>query len=98
MITTKRLPVAEQRRPHERFIRGEGVSKKQIERRGSDDRLDDDLAGAKPVELLAAVEHHLQGANREAQHAEAEPVELLTCIPPGLRQEGGHPEEGKDAD
>ena len=57
-----------------------------------------DLAGAEPVELLAAVEQDLQGADREAQGAEAEPVELRTRIPPGVRQEDGHAEEGEDAD
>jgi hypothetical protein len=32
------------------------VDEKQIERRGGDDRFDQDFAGTKPVELLAAVE------------------------------------------
>ena len=62
------------------------MSKNHIERRRGDDRLDDDFAGAEPVELFAAVEQHLQGADGKAQGAEAEPIQLLTCIPPGLRQ------------
>ncbi len=61
-------------------LRGEGVDEEQVEGRGGDDRLDDDLAGAEPVELLAAVEQDLHGADRQAQGAEAEPIELRAGI------------------
>ena len=83
----REIAVAEQRRPHERLFGREGVDQEQIERRGGDDRLDDDLAGTEPVLLLAAVEHDLQRAEREAQSAEAEPIELRIGVARGLRQE-----------
>ena len=51
------------------------MDEEQIERRGGDDRLDDDLAGAEPIELFAAVEQNLRGADAEAQRTEAEPVQ-----------------------
>src|SRR5580700_2276689 len=74
------------------------MGKKQIEGGSRDNRLDDDLAGAEAVELRAAVEQHLQSADREAHRAEAEPVQFLTGVLPGLWQKSGHAEEGKDAD
>ena len=58
------------------------MDQEEVECRGRDDRLDPDLAGAEPVELLAAVEQDLKGPDRKAQRAEAEPVELLVLLRP----------------
>jgi len=55
-----------------------------IERRGGDDRLDNDLAGAEPIELLTPVEQNLQGTDCEAQSAEAEPVQFLVGVARGV--------------
>jgi len=60
------------------------VSEEQIKRRGGDDRLDDDLPGAEPIELLTAVEQNLQGADPKAERAEAEPVQLLIGVARGV--------------
>ena len=94
----REIAVAEKRRPHKGLVRGEGMDEKQIERRGGDDRFDEDFAGTKPVELLAAVEQDLQRADGEAQGTEAEPVQLRTGVSLRLRQEGDDAEEGEDAD
>src|SRR5206468_12390222 len=94
----REIAVAEKSRPHKGLVRGEGVDEKQIEGRGGDDGLDPDLAGTKPVKLLAAVEQDLERANGEAQGTESEPVQLRTGVPLGLRQEGGDAEQGKDPD
>ena len=53
----------------------EGVDDEQVEGERRQHRLDHDLGRGEPVELLAAVEHHLQRADGDAQHGEAEPVE-----------------------
>ena len=74
------------------------MDEKQIERRGGDDRFDQDFAGTKPVELLAAVEQDLKRANGEAQGTEAEPVQLRTGILLRLRQETDDAEKGEGAD
>ena len=42
------------------------MDEKQVERRGRDNGLDPDLAGAEPIELLAAVEQDLKRALRVA--------------------------------
>ena len=54
---------------------GRRVDEEEIEADDGQDRLDDDLAGVEPAELLAAVEHHLQRADAERQRQEAEPRE-----------------------
>src|SRR5258705_13638781 len=53
---SREIAIAEKRRVHKGLIRSEAVDEKQIERRGGDDRFNEDFAGTKPVELLAAVE------------------------------------------
>ena len=60
---------------HEGILRREGVDEEEVEGRRRDGRLDEDLGRGEPVELLAAVEHELQGADGDAERAEAEPVE-----------------------
>ena len=42
---------------------------------GGERGLDTDLPALEPVELLAAVEHHLEGAERDREEREAEQVE-----------------------
>ena len=63
-----------------------------------DDGLDPDLAGPKPVELLAAVEQDLQGADGETQGPETEPVQLRTGVSVGVRQESSDAEESEGSD
>ena len=67
----REIAVTEESRSHERFVRGEGVDEEHVEGRGADDRLDEDFAGTKPVELLAAVEQNLQSADAKTQRPEA---------------------------
>ena len=62
----REIAVAKHRRPHKRIIRSKHVNEEQIQSRGGNDRFDDDLAGAEPVELLAAVEHDLEAADGDA--------------------------------
>ena len=52
------------------------MNQEQIKRRRGDNGLDDDFAGAEPIELLAAIQHDLQRTDRRGSGAEAEPVEL----------------------
>jgi hypothetical protein len=54
---------------------GYGVDDKEVETEPGDGRLDPDLGRAEPILELAAVEQHLQRADRQAQHGEAEEVE-----------------------
>ena len=58
-----KIAVAEESRSHKGLVRGKSVHEKQVAGRGGDDRLDPDLVGPKPVELLAAVEQDLHGAD-----------------------------------
>src|ERR1700716_3701664 len=60
--------------------------------------LDEDLGRAEPILELAAIEHHLQRADAEAQHGEAEEVEGSVGIARGVRQERHDAEKGEDAD
>ena len=60
----------------EALLGRERVDEEDIEGGGRHDRLDEDLAGGEPVELLAAVEEDLERADGEAERAEAEPIEL----------------------
>jgi hypothetical protein len=92
------VAIAEQRWPHEGLLRGEGVHEEQVECRGTDDGLDDDLARAEPVELLATVQHDLQCGDRQAQGAETEPVQFRRGVPFFLGQKSRHAEQGEDAD
>ena len=92
------IAVAKKSLPHEGLVRGESVHEKQIEGRHGDDRFDPDLTGPKPVELLAAIEQNLHGADGQTQGAEAEQVQLCTGIPVGVGQESANAEEGKGSD
>ena len=76
----------------ERLLGGEHVHDEQIECEARHHRLDHDLARAEPVELLAAVQHHLERAGREPQHGEAVPGE------PELRPLRRLAHEQRDAD
>ena len=58
----------------------------------------DDLAGAEPVLFFAAVQQHLHGADRQAQGAETEPIEVRRGVPWRLLQESRDAEKCKDAD
>jgi len=59
---------------------------------------DHDLGRAEPVLELAAVQHHLQGADADAQCAEAEEIE--TAAPPALAflDRSENTDKRKDAD
>ena len=74
------------------------MHKKQIKRRGHDDRLDDDLAGIEPILDFAAIEHELKRADGETQRAEAEPIQLLAGVALGVRQKNHHAEQRNNAD
>ena len=74
------------------------MSEEQVERRGADDGLDHDLAGAEPVEFFAAVQHHLPGSDRQAQRSEAEPIQLAHRVARRVGKKGRDAEEGEDAD
>jgi hypothetical protein len=54
------FPTHQQRQAHEGLARSEGVDEEQVQCRGGDDRLDDDLAGAEPVFFLPTIEQDLQ--------------------------------------
>ena len=56
---------------------GRGMDREEIEAERGDRRLDPDLARMEPVLQLAAVEHQLHRADRQAQREEAERVERL---------------------
>ena len=70
------------------------MDEEQVERRDAEDGLDDDLAGAEPVELFAAVQQDLEGADRQAQAGEPEPIQLRRLSRRAL-QKDCHPEEGE---
>ncbi len=92
------VAVAEQIRVEERPVCGQGVDHEQIEAETHHDRLEHDLARREPVERLAAIQHQLQGADREAEQAKAEPVERPPAIAQGLRHEGEDAEQRQDAE
>ncbi len=94
----REIAISEQRWPHERFARGEGMHEEKVERRRSDNSLDDDLAGAKPIELFAAIQHDLEGSDREAKHTKAKPVQLRRDVSCSVSQKNGDTEEGEDTD
>ena len=71
----EKLRSSEDARVHEWPLGGEGVGQEQVEGEAGDGGLGDDLGRAEPVQLLAAVEHQLQRADRDAERDEAEPVE-----------------------
>jgi len=50
-----------------------------------------DFDGVEPVFLFAAVEHHLQRADPDRQHREAEPVEPQAALAAGFRHEEDQP-------
>ena len=78
--------------------RGERVGEEEVEGRGGHDRRQDDLVGIEPAQLLAAVEHELQGADADAERCKPEPVERQAAIALGLVHEGQQPERGGDAE
>ena len=59
------------------------IGEKEIEAGDGQDQFDPDLGRFEPAELLAAVKHHLQGADAERQAQEAEPRE--GHVAPGRR-------------
>ena len=69
------IAVAEDGRRQERALGGQQVGDEQVDAETAEDGLDDDLAGAEPVLVLAAVEHELEGAEAEGEDAESEPIE-----------------------
>jgi hypothetical protein len=83
---------------HEGFVGGKGVHEEQVERSAGDDRFDDDFAGAKPIEFLTTIQGNLQGADRDAQYCEAEPVQLLDLITGCLGQESHHAHDCQQTD
>ena len=69
-----------------------GVNDQQVEAQCRDRRLDPDFGRVEPVPDLAAVEHQLQRADRDAQHCKAEHVELLAPHWAGLTDEDKYAE------
>ena len=82
----------------ERLLGGEHVHDEQVEREARDHRLDDDLARAEPVEFLAAVQQHLEGAGGEPQHGEAIPGEPELRPRRRLAHEQHDADQGEDAE
>ena len=68
----------------ERMLGGRGMDGEDPEAQRRQRRLDPDLERVEPVLELAAVEHHLQRADAEAQHGEAEEVERPVAVALGL--------------
>src|SRR6516165_3041161 len=60
------------------------MNDKEVEAEPGDRRRDPDLGRAEPILELAAIEHQLQGANRQTQRGEAEEVEWLAVGAPRL--------------
>ena len=74
------------------------MDEEQIEGRRRNYRLDDDFAGAEPVELFAAVEHDLEPTDRDAQGPEAEPIELRAGFARRFRQKDHDADQIDNAD
>ena len=83
----REIDVPEQRRPDQRLARGRHVDQEKIKSQAGEHGLGDDLLRGEPVLVLAAVQHQLQGADADRQHAEAEPVEAQTLLRSAARQE-----------
>ncbi len=66
------------------LLGGEHMDDEQVEAESRQHRLDDDLARGEPVLVLAAIQHHLERADAERQHAEAGPVEAQLGIGAGF--------------
>jgi len=55
------------------------MNEKHIEGAGGKNGLDPYFVRGEPIELLAAVEQDLKGADRDAERAEAEPIQFLAA-------------------
>ena len=62
-------------------------TRNRAESHASEDGLGDDLVRGEPVLVLAVVQHQLQAADPDRQHAEAKPVEAQTLLRAAARQE-----------
>ena len=56
------------------------VHQEQVGAEAGQHRLDDDLARGEPVLVIAAIQHHLQRADADAEHREAQPVEAQKAL------------------
>src|SRR5216684_4326805 len=70
----------------------------EVKAKPGDRRLDPDLGRAEPILELAAVEQHLQGADRQAQCGEAEEVERLAAAVTRLVHEDHDADRGENPD
>src|SRR6266436_2452591 len=70
----------------------------EVEAERGDRRLDPDLGRAEPILELAAVEQHLQSADRQAQSGEAEEVECLAAAVTRLVHEDQDANRGENPD
>src|SRR5271169_434076 len=70
----------------------------EIKGEARDRRRDPDLGRLEPILELAAVEQHLQRADRDAERGKAEKIEALALGLTGLVNENKDAEEGNDAD
>ena len=61
------VAILEQSRRDERPPRGQHVHDEQIDTKAAEDCLDDDLSRAEPVLVLAAIQHHLDAADAQAE-------------------------------
>src|SRR5712691_7823430 len=68
----------------------------EVKAKPGDRRLDPELGRAEPILQLAAVEQHLQGADRQAQSGKAEEVERFAVAVTCLVYEDQDAERGKN--
>jgi hypothetical protein len=64
---------------NDRSVGGRGMDDEEVEAKPGDRRLDPDLGRTEPILELAAVEQHLQRADRQAQSGKAEEIERLAA-------------------
>ena len=69
----------------ERLLHREGLDDEQVEGERRHHRLDHDLGRGEPVELLAAVEHHLERADGDVSMAKPNQSKLPLVILVSLR-------------
>ena len=90
--------VPEQADIEERPPRRRAVDDEHIEAEQHQPRLDHDLGRLQPAFLLAAIERELQRGDGEAEHAEAEPVQLAASGQFRLGNEGQRPQYRQHAE
>ena len=81
------IAVLEDRGRDEWPLGGQHMHDEQIKPQAPQHGLDNDFVGCEPILVLAAVQHHLDPADTQRQHAETNPVEAHVEIGMRARQE-----------